>query len=52
MLLVFPGMVIYVLTRISAHERIFNLFEWFISLIVTGSAIAAVVLIATGGVSL
>ncbi|MGO3076754.1 MAG: lysine transporter, partial [Corynebacterium variabile] len=52
MVLVVPGMVIYVLTRIRNHGRIFNAFEWVVVAIVLVAAIAAVVGIAQGTVTL
>ena len=51
-LLVMPGMIIYIFTRISANERIFNAFEWLIAAIVTVSSIAGLWLILTGEIAL
>lgn len=51
-LLIIPGMVVYVATRLKAKERIFNVFEWFIVTAVVISAIAAVWLITTGHITL
>ena len=50
--LVVPGMVVYVLTRIRNHGRIFNAFEWVVVAVVLVAAIAAVVGIAQGTVTL
>ncbi|MGO3040351.1 basic amino acid/polyamine antiporter [Corynebacterium variabile] len=52
MVLVVPGMVVYVLTRIRNHGRIFNAFEWVVVAVVLVAAIAAVVGIAQGTVTL
>lgn len=51
-LLVLPGLVIYVLTRLKAGGRIFNLFEWIIAAIVAGCALYTLFGILTGTVSL
>ena len=51
-LLIVPGLVVYVSTRIKAGGRIFNTFEWIISAIVVISSIGALYLILTGQVSL
>lgn len=52
MLLVLPGMIVYIATRIKAGGRIFNLFEWFIAALVTGAALYTLWGIVTGNVSL
>jgi arginine:ornithine antiporter/lysine permease len=52
MVLVVPGMVAYVLTRLRHGGRIFNAFEWFISAVVIIAAVAAVVGIVQGSVTL
>ena len=51
-LLIVPGLVVYVATRLKAGGRVFNTFEWIISAIVVASAIGALYLIVTGQVSL
>ena len=51
-LLIVPGMIVYVFTRISASERIFNAFEWVISTLIVASAILALVFIANGQINL
>lgn len=52
MVLVVPGMVVYVVTQLRRGHRVFNLFEWFISVVVVLAAVAAVVLMAQGSLSL
>nr|WP_281381151.1 amino acid permease [Corynebacterium anserum] len=52
MLLVLPGMIIYIATRIKAGGRIFNLFEWFIAALVTVAALYTLWGIVTGNISL
>ncbi|QFQ01653.1 Arginine/ornithine antiporter [Corynebacterium urogenitale] len=52
MLLVLPGMVIYIATRVKAGGRIFNLFEWFIAALVTVAALYTLYGIITGTVGL
>jgi arginine:ornithine antiporter/lysine permease len=52
MVLVVPGMVAYVVTRLRAGGRVFNAFEWFIAAVVTVAAVIAVVLASQGSLSL
>ncbi|WP_370451992.1 MULTISPECIES: basic amino acid/polyamine antiporter [unclassified Corynebacterium] len=51
-LLILPGMAIYMVTRIKAKGRVFNVFEWFIAAGIVGCAVLALVLIAQGAISL
>lgn len=51
-LLIVPGLVVYVATRIKAGGRVFNAFEWVISALVVASALGALYLIVTGQISL
>lgn len=51
-LLVLPGLIIYVITRIRAGGRIFNLFEWIIAALITACAFYTLYGILTGSVSL
>lgn len=51
-LAVVPGLVPYVITRISKKERVFNPFEWGVVAIIIGGAIAAVIGLVTGNLAL
>lgn len=51
-LLVLPGLIIYVFTRIKAGGRIFNAFEWAVAALVTACALYTLYGIITGTVSL
>lgn len=51
-LLVFPGLCIYVATRMAARKRVFNLFEWVVAVVVVGAAVTAFILLVTGQISL
>ncbi len=51
-LLVLPGLIIYIATRVKSGGRIFNPFEWVVAAIVVGSALTALVLLSNGAVSL
>ncbi|AGP29936.1 basic amino acid/polyamine antiporter [Corynebacterium terpenotabidum] len=52
MVLVVPGMVVYVLTQVKGGRRVFNLFEWFVAAVVTVAAIVAVLLMVQGTIDL
>ncbi|WIY83574.1 basic amino acid/polyamine antiporter [Propionimicrobium sp. PCR01-08-3] len=52
MVLVVPGMIIYIVTRRRAGGRVFNPFEWFIAAIVTLAAIIAILLMVQGSLTL
>lgn len=52
MVLVVPGMVVYVITQRRSGRRVFNAFEWFIAAVVTVAAVIAVVFAAQGSLTL
>lgn len=51
-LLILPGLIIYVCTRVKSGGRIFNLFEWFIAVVVVVCALYSLYAILTGTLEL
>jgi len=52
MVLVVPGMIIYVITQIRGGRRVFNPFEWFVAALVIAATVTAIVLMTQGSLSL